>query len=240
MGKNSEIKMKDHIFQMLEQEEEKIKTEASEYYPDGVIADFTPSSKEEPLAPLLTLAKQAPAPQTPTQDQLMEACQGIRISVMAGKKANAEIQLNKGRQLSDKQVFPLGNTVVKVLPTDSDQPFYLFIRAGDTLDASIFLGGDNAMGILLIKDENGTDYFLRLAEFHLLSLREDPDPRKEIGLMTSYLWLTAKVYSSIIFAANLNPIKNLLLSEWLKAEWQRAKDATSKPTNEAEGGNSDG
>lgn len=73
-------------------------------------------------------------------------------------------------------------------------------------------------------------------EFHLLSLRENPDPRKEIGLMASYLSLTAKVFTSIIFASSLDPIKNLLLSEWLQSEWQRAKDAASKSVNEATGG----
>ena len=94
-----------------------------------------------------------------------------------------------------------GNTVVKILPMDTSAQDYtfIFIKSGDTLDASVFLGGDNASGIMVIKDENGEECFLRISEFHLLSLRENPNPRKEVGLMTSFLWLTAKVYTSIIY-----------------------------------------
>jgi len=96
------------------------------------------------------------------------------------------------------------------------------------------------VGIMLIRDENGDDYFLRLSEFHMLSLRTDPDPHKEVGLMTSFVWLSAKVYTSVVVAPSLDPIKNLLLSEALLAEWQRAKDAASKPSGEEGGGDRNG
>lgn len=233
-------KTEDRILKMMDQANEKANAAVSVFYPDGIIANFTPSSAEHPLAALFTQVKQPSTLQSPTQEQLSDACQQIRENVRQGKPGNAEVQFNKGRQLSDKQVFPLGNTVAKILPMDFNQPFYSFIKSGDTLNASVFLGGDNAYGILAMKDESDEDYFFRLSEFHLLSLRENPDPRKEIGLVTSYLWLTAKVYSSVIFAFSLDPIKNLLLSDLLQAEWQRAKDAASKPTNEATGGESNG
>lgn len=236
MGKK--IKLDDRVLKFADQENEDAKAAASTFYPDGIIANFTPSSTKYPLAALLTQAKQPSTPQSPTQEQLLDACLQIRENVRQGKPDNMEVQFKKGRQLSGKQAFLLGNTVVKILLMGFNQPIYLFIKGGDTLNASVFLGGDKAYGILVMKNESDKDYFLRLSEFHLLSLRQDPDPRKEIGLMTSYLWLTAKVYSSIIFAASLDPIKNLLLSDWLQAEWQRAKDATSKPANEATGGES--
>lgn len=239
MSKNK-TKLVDRAFQLLDQQNKQAKAAVSNFHDDGIIANFTPSSAEQPLAALLAQAKQPPAPQAPTQEQLLDACLNIRNNIKQGKLSNIEVQFNMSRQVSDKQILPLGNTVVKALPLNSNQPVYLFIKAGDTLDAHVFLGDGNIPGVMAIEDENGEECFLPLAEFHLLSLREDPDPRKEIGLMTSYLWLTSKVYSSIIFAASLDPIKNLLLSDWLQAEWQRAKDATSKPTNEAEGGNSDG
>lgn len=236
MGKKSESKLENSVFQMMLQEEEKAKATTNNFYPGGVIAPFSLSSEQAPLAPLLAQAKTPPDPQAPTQKQLAEQCWSIRSNVKAGKPNNIEVQLNKGRQLSDKNAFPLGNTVVKILPMDANEPNYLFSKAGDTLDASVFLGEDDAMGIMVIRDENGDDYFFRLSEFHMLSLRENPDPRKEIGLMTSYLWLTAKVSSSVIFASSLDPIKNLLLSDWLQAEWQRAKDIASKSSTEGIGG----
>lgn len=242
MGKKSNAKWVDNILQMNRQNSEETTAEVAEYYPNNSIASFTLSSETNPLAPLVKRAKESLAPQAPTQEQLSEKCQQIRENVRQGKKGNIEIQFHKGRQLSDKQAFPLGNTVVKILPKDTNtQDFtFIFIKAGDTLDTSVFLGGDNAFGIMAMKDENGEEYFLRISEFHLLSLRENPDSRKEVGLMTSLLWLTAKAYTSIIFASNLLPVKNLLLSDWLQKEWQRAKDSASKLSSEEAGGESNG
>lgn len=242
MGKKSNTKLIDKFVHMDQQNFEKANAEVAEYYPGSTIANFTLSSETNPLASLVKRAKESPAPQAPTQEQLSEKCQQIRDNVRQGKKGNIEIQFHKGRQLSDKQAFPLGNTVVKILLKDTNtQDFsFIFIKAGDTLDASVFLGGDNAFGIMVIKDENGEEYFLRISEFHLLSLRESSDSRKEVGLMTSLLWLTAKAYTSIIFASNLLPVKNLLLSEWLQKEWQRAKDSASKLSSEEVGGESNG
>ena len=241
MSKKNETKLADHAIQLLDQQNELAKTATNNFYDDSILVNFTPSSAKQPLATLLTLAKQPPAPQAMTQEQLLDTCMNTRIDVKQGKPGKIEIQFNMGRQISDQQILPLGNTVVKALPMNSNQPAYLFIKAGDTLDAHVFLGDGNIPGVMAIEDENGEGCFLPLAEFHLLSLREDPDPRKEIGLITSYLWLTAKVYSSIIFAASLNPIKNLLLSEWLQAEWQCAKDAAaSNSANKTAGGESNG
>ena len=237
MGKNSGITLENRIIQMQEQEEKSVKSEVSKFYLDGTLPDFIPSSKQAPLAPLLAQAKTLSDPQALTQEQLAKECLSIRGNVKAGKPGNIEIQLNIGRQRFDRQILPLGNTVVKLRPMDADKPYYFFIKTGDTLDTSVFFGGESAVGVILLRDENGDDFFLRLAEFHMLSLRENPDPRKDVGLMTSYLWLTANIYSSVIFASSLNPIKNLLLSEWLQTEWQRAKDAASKPSGADGGGN---
>lgn len=240
MSKKSETKQIDRMAQMALQNEKEANAATSTFYLNGVIAPFSFSPEQNPFAPLLTQVKTPPVPQTPTQEQLTELCQLIRTDVKQGKPGSIEIQLNKGRQLSDKNIFPLGNTVVKLRTMDADEPIYLFIKADDTLDAAVFLGGDNATGIIVIKDEKGEEHFLRLSEFHLLSLRENPDPRKEIGLMTSYLYLTAKVYTSIIFATNLFPVKNLLLSECLQKEWQRAKDSAAKSSDEIAGGECNG
>lgn len=240
MSKGNKSNLENRIGQMVLQNEKEAKAVTDAFYPDSVIAPFSFSSEQNPFAPLLAQVKTPPVPQTSTQEQLTELCQLIRADVKQGKPGSIEIQLNKGRQLSDKNVFPFGNTVVKLRIMDADEPIYLFIKADDTLDAAVFLGGDNATGIIVIKDEKGEEHFFRLSEFHLLSLRENPDPRKEIGLMTSYLYLTAKVYTSIIFATNLFPVKNLLLSECLQKKWQRAKDSAAKSSNEIAGGECNG
>lgn len=236
MGKKSETKLAERLFQMLEQESAKVRSEVNEFYPNGILADYSLSSEADPLTPLLAQAKMPPDPQSPTQDQLAEQCLAVRNNVKGGGTGNIEIQLNWGRQLSERTILPLGNTVVKLLPMGSTEPKYFYIKAGSTLDGLIFLGGDNSGAIMVIKDENGHDYFLQLAEFHLLSIQENTDPRKETGLMTSYSWLTGKVFSSIIMSFSLDPVKNLLLSGWLESEWQKAKAAKEQSHNEAKEG----
>lgn len=234
MGK-SEIKSENSVFQMILQEREKAKAAASIFYPDGIIAPFLIASKQNPFASLLTQAKALPASLSPTQEQQTEFCKLIRANVKQGKPENIEVQLNKGRQMFDGKLFPLGNTVVK-LRIGLNDPNYFFIKAGDTLNASVFLSTDARVAIMLLEDENGDDYFLPLSEFQLLSLQEDPDPRKEVGLITSFVCLTSQVFTSILLAPSLDPIKNLLLSELLLAEWQRAQEALLQLDTEVTGG----
>ena len=238
MGIENKLSLEDRIFQNMMQECETARESVGIYYPDGCIAPFSFPTEQTFRSHLLKQAKALPKPQDLTQEQMAETCQLVRANVKQGKANNAEVQLNKGRQLSGKCKFPLGDTVLKLRVMDTDEPEYFFMKAGNMLDSSIFLGGDNA-GILLIQDENGDDCFLRLSEFHMLSLREAPDPRKDVGLITSYLWLTAEVSTSVILAASLDPIKSLLLSDWLQSEWQRAKDAASTSPG-ADGGETHG
>lgn len=218
------------ILQTMEQEESTIKAIVGDFYKDGSITNFSLSSEKAPLAPLLALADQVSDEQVWTQERLRECCLEIRSNVKQGKQDNIEVQLHKGRQLANGQIFPLGHTVVKLLPMDAEMPVYLFVREGDTLDATVLLGSDTGAGILVIKREGDDDFFLRLAEFHLLSLRNDPDPHKEVGLLTSYVWLCAKVYSCVLLASSLNPVKALLLSDWLQDQWREAKDSTQNTT----------
>lgn len=234
MRKKNKLSLDDRIFQTVMQGQETAREATNIFYPGGVIAPFSFPSEQPSLSHLLAQAKAPPKPPDLSPEQLAENCRLIRDNVKQGKINNVEVQLHKGRQLSEKREFPLGNTAIKIRSIGSDEPEYFFIKAGDTLDSSIFLGEDNA-GILLIRDEDGDDCFLRLSEFHMLSLRENPDPRKEVGLVTSYLWLTADVFTSVICAFSLDPIKNLLLSDWLRSEWQRAEDAASTSSG-ADGG----
>ena len=118
----------------------------------------------------------------------------------------------------------------------SGKPIYLYVKDGDTVDAMVFIGGENILAFLATKDENGKEKFIRLSEFHLLSYHENTDPKKEVGLLTSFVWPGVNIYSSVLFAWNLLPVKNLLLSEWLQNEWQRMKDAADQSANQIEGG----
>lgn len=43
--------------------------------------------------------------------------------------------------------------------------------------------------------------------------------------MTSFLWMRARVYTSTILSYNLDPVKNLLMADFLREEWEKQKDA---------------
>lgn len=232
MKNNKLTKFEKIVNQIVDCDEYERQSVIKSFYNDAGIVNFSYSSEKEPLAPLLEIAKAEPAPNTFTQEQLGDICQQIRDNIKQGKPNNVEIQFHKGRQVSDRQISPLGTTVVKLTPMDDCRPKYFFISKDDILNASVFLGGENASGIMAMPDKNGNNHFLRLSEFHMLSLWTEPDSHKEIGLMTSYIWMIAKVYSSTIHSYNLNPVKNLLLAGWLQEEWQHAKDNSSKLSNE--------
>lgn len=240
MGKESKSKLDDRLIEQMLQEDRKIRSEREIFYPADSLANFTFVAGQTLPPPLISRVKAEPNSQAPEQELLREVCQKTRDNVQLGKPGSVEIQLNKGRQMSDKRVFPLGNTVIKFLPSNASEPIYLFLKAEDTLDASVFLEDNNASGIMLIKDESGDDFFFILSEFHMLSIAANPDPRKEVGLMTSYTIMAPKVYSSIVYGFSLDPIKNLLFSEWLLMQWQQAQDAASQSSDEETGGEPNG
>ncbi len=207
----------------IQREEVAVQKEVMEFYPDGIMADFAFVASK--MAPLSEIANVKMVPQALTQEQMEEECFTIHSNVRQGMPDNIEIRLNSGVQYFNRNRYELGNTVVKLQTIDSNSPHYLYLKAGDTLDAGIFVGGDDARGFLVTKDERGNDLFARLAEFHMLSVQENTDTQKEVGLMTSYIWLTAKVFSGVLLASSLAPVKNLLLSEYLEAEWKRSRES---------------
>lgn len=172
------------------------------------------------------------------QDRLRKYCSLIREDVASGKLYNIEIQLNRGRQMYHRREFPLGDTVVKMQLTGTDEPMCFFIKAGVTPDVSIFLGETLGLGIILIRDDNGNDHYLRLSVLHMLSLRDSPTLHGEMALTTSFSWAAGKVRSCVVHASSLDPIKMLFLSDQFQAGWQRIKDAATEPLNKEIGGES--
>lgn len=217
-----------------------------EFYPDHILADFTFSSEQDPLVRLIAKAKKAEEEQVWTQKQLEEKCFQIRSNLVEGKGTNIEVRFDKLVQQSYKSMLDLGTTICKIRIYGKDEADYFYMRNSESLNVRVFLG-ENTWGILVILDEDGNEYFIRLEEFYLLSMPEEeesPKPiitkqdvyermRNEIGLMTSFHVLSG-IFTSCIMGTYLFPIKSLLLSEYLKSEWQRVKDSIAKQTSEGE------
>lgn len=203
---------KSKVSKMIDKEERMVKKEVSEFYTDDIRADMKLASDEDPFAGILSSVKKEQSTQGFTEEEMQEKCFQIRNNVKDCKPDNIEINFVEGVLRFKGNKYELGSTVVKAVAMEDSKTVYLHIKKGDAVSSLVFLGGDDAQAFLVTKDDNKT-LFTRLTEFHLLSISESSTPEREIGLMVSYSWITAKVYSGIIMGNSLDPIKNLLLSE---------------------------
>ncbi len=215
MGKKKE--KKNAVLKMMEEEERMVKKEVSEFYPDGVRADMDHSPDQDPFTQIISTVEKGQDQSTSlfTEEQMQGMCFQIRDNVMACKPDNMEINFVEGILRFKGKKYELGSTVVKAVAMDASKAVYLHMKKEDTVSSLVFIGGDNGQAFLVTKDDDKT-VFIRLEEFHLLSISENSIPEREIGLMVSYLWITTEIYFSIIMGNNLDPIKNLLLVEELR------------------------
>lgn len=214
----------------MDRERALIQQEIELFYPGGVLADITFSSENNPFEKVLASERKEFS-----QEQMEEECERIRGYAQAKRPNNIEVRFNEGAHYFNGVKHPLGTTIAKFRAMDG-KTTYLYVKDGDTVDAIAFIGGDDILAFLATKDKDGKEQIIRLSELHLLSYHEADDPKKEVGLLTSFVWPGIKIYSSVLYTWNLLPVKNLLLSEWLRDEWQRMKDVSNQSANQIEGG----
>lgn len=214
--KQNDKKLNKIIGKAIDRNYEEAKDEASNFYDDtnGLVNIF----EQGPVTKIVANILKTPDSQTLMADQMQERCLKIREKVQSGKPNNIEIDFVHGVQKFEGRKVTLGDTVLKAVEYSSHTPIYLYRKKDDATDALVFIGGDYAEAFLITKDNDGNTTFIKLAELHMLSISEDSTPEEEIGLMTSYIWLTAKIYSSPILAVNLDPVKNLLMAEAIYAK----------------------
>ena len=211
---------------MMEQEGQQVEYACSMFYPDGTISpDLIYTSDPEASKKILDkLCWLGSSPQ-PDVKSLKEQCLKIQEKALSGEDDQAIVSLDLGKLIIHNQSYKFGNTLIKVQSTASNtSPAYIFFKEGSTLLSRIYLSNSNSDGVMAILNEENEEVFIRLAECHVLSIQEKSEARREIGLMLSFTRAIRHVYFSIIMALNLDPIKNLLLSEWLTSECEKAKE----------------
>ena len=222
-------KIEKKAWKLLVEEEQEVKKEADNFYDEEGLVDI---STQPPISRVVADIQKTADNQTLTIEQAQDKCLQIRENVMAGKSNNIEVDLIHGTHKFEGNELPLGDTVFKAVEYSSHTPIYFYHKKEDANNVLVFIGGDDAQAFLATQDNEGNASFIRLAEFHLLSISENSKPEKEFGLMTSYNYLTAKIFSSIIFAFCLDPVKNLLLGEAIYAK--AAKDAETSGLEEGD------
>lgn len=231
MGKTNEKKFLDRLIKKADEEMREVENQVSMFYEDGERAEITTSSGKDPFTTIFSSLRKDTIRKTFTENQIREKCLQIRENVKLGKSDNMELNFIQMVQRFKGNNFDLGSTVIKVTAMDGNVPVYLHFKKGDILSSLVFIGGDDAQAFLLTKDADDKNSAIRLSEFHLLSISENSSPEKEIGLMTSYSWIGAKVYSNVILGMSLNPVKNLFLSEAVNSI--NVKNQTSEETTNA-------
>ena len=218
------------LLKMVDEEDRKVQSEVSQFYEDGVIADM---ADQNTMCNLVATVRKTLPPQSFSEEEIQEKCLKIREDVKQCKDNSIEVNLRLGIQRHKGDKLELGKTVIKAVPYGTDAPIFGYFKPGDTFEAIVFLGGDDGQAFLATKQDDGKDSFTRLSEFHLLSINDSSDPEKEVGLVTSYIWRTAKVYSSVIMGfLNLDPIKNILLAEEIERASFDAEKIKSREENE--------
>ena len=216
---------------ILEEQERDAKSALSIIYEDGFIADFTTADNQNPFASFVSAAAPKELPNQPiTDEQRKEKCLQIRENVKQCKPNNIEVNFVKGIHRFEGKNHELDNTVVKAVAWDVSTPVYLYLKKGDVLNSYVFIG-DDARAFLVIIDEKGNENFIKLLEFHLFTICEGSSPGKEVGLLTSFVYLTGKIYSSYIIGMSLDPIKSLLLSEEFRktiSDMQKLEDSANE------------
>lgn len=223
-----------------DEQAKKVNQEVSVFYPNGELVKEIAepedgSNSVDPFAEVASKSRENPNPKALTEDELQERCNKIRDYVKQGKPDNMVISLVLGELRTQGKSYELKHSVIKAIAFDTDETVYLRFKPGDVVSGLIYIGGDDMDAILVSADEEGKLTFLRFSEFHMLCVFPNPEIKKEFGLIISFLWLTAKVYFDFIRGANLDPIKNLILSDALRdqiAEQQKPKEIEGDDTNE--------
>lgn len=217
------------FFDKIEQEHIQVMNTCRKFYPDDINSQrFIHSSDPKALEKILDQLCNGSSPQPDVQQSLQEQCLQIQAKALSGEYDQAILSLDRGKLIIQNKSYELGNTTIKVQSTDSNiPPVYIFMKKGGTLFTRIYLSRDYPDGVMAILNEENKEVYIPLAECHVLTIQENAEARKEIGLMLSFTRVIRHVFFSIIMALNLDPIKNLLLSEWLTSEWEKAKEGNA-------------
>lgn len=233
MSKKHEEKFLDRLIKLHSEEEKAVTNQVAQFYENKERVDFYDSSPKDPFAGIFSALKKEPALYAMTQEQMLKECEIIRENIKRGETDNTELNFVKGVQRFNGTEYPLDYTVIKVTAMNAEQPIYFYIKKGDTLHSLVFIGGSNVQAFLLAKDDTGADCAVRLYEFHALSISDNSDENKEIGLITSYSWINARVYASVIMGASLNPVKNLFLfSDGFKNKYEQVPKRSATATED--------
>ena len=134
-------------------------------------------------------------------------------AVNDGKEGYTSLDLMDRKQTLNGINYPMGDVIIKAKPNGSDKSELLFVKENESLDATIYAGCDDnsKQAFISTQDPDGKENIIELEEFHSLSM--SADDISEFGILTTFNSKFGLNTGLIEGQPNLNPVKQLLLSD---------------------------
>ena len=214
IGKKFKNSLLEKTWQLFEKEQKEVEYALMEAREAAFKEEIIIST--QPFAELMSMNKCMEKKQYLSEEEMLKKCWKIRDFVNKKKPDNIEIRFNQMCQVYLNMKKQLNDTFVKLWVMEEEEPIYLFLKAEGQHNVMIFLGGDERQAFLVFMDDEGVTRCMQLKEFYLLSVIDDVESSKSWGILTSYSWFSAKIYTSIIQGYNLKPVVALFLSDWFR------------------------
>ena len=232
MGKKLSAKEK-KVIKEVQKKRILINDVCSKFYPDGVIADFKfPAVDDDALKSLFRCNLD-----DDEKKKLSEICMQrvieMRQNELNGTGENIKVRFDNGTVQSGNNKFELTNTVAMIRVEDRNE--YVYFKAGDRCDAWILIQRTfNSIGAVLVleceaidKSSNKNVVATWVDEFYLMGICKSKEYKEETGIIIANSLYLGSGYQ-YCEPALFEPIKGLLLADWLQKELEEAKIANEK------------
>lgn len=218
MRTKEKIAQQEKFLRSMEENERKLNDSAQVIIDSKTAERLICSSKEGSSDQLIAFVKgKASLLDVDYRNDFVSECKQIHCNVRVGDVSSIEIHMDKLTHHYMGSHLPLGQTCIRLCVAEEEtEPLFIFLLEEKPLPVRVFLGGKNSCAFLAVSDEDGAEYVVPLMQFHMLSVSENSQPGREVGLVTSFIKGTlGGVYSTPILANDLTAIKSLILADWL-------------------------
>lgn len=218
MRTKEKIAQQEKFLRSMEENERKLNDSAQVIIDSKMAAHIICSSKEGSSDQLVTYVKsKAALLDEDYQRDIVDECKQIHSNTRVGDVGSVEVHLDSLTHHYGGAHLPLGKTCIRLCVAEEEaEPIFIFLLEEKPLPVRIFLGGKNSCAFLAISDEDSAEYVVPLVQFHMLSVSENSQPGREVGLITSFIkGAPDGVYSTPILANDLTAIKSIILADLL-------------------------
>jgi len=218
------------ITKEIQRQEEKFKMTCKQFYPEGTVTDFRfPAVGDyDTFGDIYERSLRYSFSDKENREDVEKRIIQIHQNVREGKAGNFEVHFDKGMIQFGNSKYGLANAIAMIrLGPDCE---HVFFKEGDRYGARVFIeaASKNAFFVLGYdekdKNNNKDTAIILLDEFYLLG----SCCNEKSGIMVGYDWAFNNIYCDLVEEVIFNPIKELLVADWLQEEWEKTKETNEK------------